>query len=221
MFKLLAIAWKDTLLRFSSRTELLFFLILPIVFIFMLGGGIGRGAGQGDTRLPILLVDPAPGSISAEIRSALDASQTVRYTPATLAEAEQALSDNDVVAALIIPADLEAEAPDRGLELRLASNNPNRLAVEQAVQAAITRVGQPLEVAQAVTDEAERRRGFADDAERTAFAGAVADQARRALADTPQRVVTVQASTPDSIVYDPAINQSAGQLITWVFIPLI
>ncbi len=221
MFKLLAIAWKDTLLRFSSRTELLFFLILPIVFIFMLGGGVGQGAGQGDTRLPILLVDPAPGPLSAEIRSALDASQTVRYTTATLAEAEQALTDNEAVAVLIVPTGLSMETREGALELRLAANNPNRLAVEQAVQAAVTRVGQPLGVAQAVTAEAERWRAFDDADERAGFFEAVADQARQALAEAPKRVVTTRASTSDSVDYDPATNQTAGQLITWVFIPLI
>ncbi len=40
MRKLTAIAWKDALVRFSSRSELLFFLVLPLVFTFLIGGGL-------------------------------------------------------------------------------------------------------------------------------------------------------------------------------------
>ena len=36
--KILAIAWKDAIIRFSSRSEILFFLVLPIVFTLILGG---------------------------------------------------------------------------------------------------------------------------------------------------------------------------------------
>jgi len=50
MNKIIAIAWKDALLRFASRTELLFFIVLPVVFTFLLGGGLGGGAGEGRRR---------------------------------------------------------------------------------------------------------------------------------------------------------------------------
>ncbi len=48
---ILAIAWKDTRVRFSSRSELLIFLILPVAFTFILSGGGGArhspgGAGE-------------------------------------------------------------------------------------------------------------------------------------------------------------------------------
>ena len=40
------------------------------------------------------------------------------------------------------------------------------------------------------------------------------------MAEAPVRVAEIRGSTPN-IVYDPRANSSAGQLITWVFIPLI
>jgi ABC-2 type transport system permease protein len=38
--------------------------------------------------------------------------------------------------------------------------------------------------------------------------------------DAPERVTVVEGTPPDQVEYDPRTNTSAGQLITWVFIPL-
>src|SRR5215813_14865643 len=38
--------------------------------------------------------------------------------------------------------------------------------------------------------------------------------------DVPDRIKVIEGSTPDQVDYDPRANSSAGQLITWVFIPL-
>jgi len=53
MLKIFAIGWKDNIVRFSARSELLFFLVLPLVFTFLLGGaGVG-----GSSQIAILVVD--------------------------------------------------------------------------------------------------------------------------------------------------------------------
>ena len=46
MKKIFAIAWKDTLMRFTGWSEWLFFLILPIVFTLVLAGGTGGRNGR-------------------------------------------------------------------------------------------------------------------------------------------------------------------------------
>jgi hypothetical protein len=38
MKKIFAIAWKDAIVRFASSSELLFFIVLPLVFTFLLAG---------------------------------------------------------------------------------------------------------------------------------------------------------------------------------------
>jgi len=38
MKKIFAIAWKDTIIRFASSSELLFFIVLPIIFTFLIAG---------------------------------------------------------------------------------------------------------------------------------------------------------------------------------------
>ena len=76
MKKILNIIWKDTILRFSSKSELLFFLILPIIFTFILAGGTGNQGA--DNRIRLLVVDQAQSPLSAQIIAELEKSETVR-----------------------------------------------------------------------------------------------------------------------------------------------
>ncbi len=221
MLKTWAIAWKDALIRFSSRMELLFFIVLPMVFTLLLGGGLGMGAGQQDGRLPIAVINNAGSPLADEMIAALDASTTVRATVYEAAAADKALDDKDVLAVLDIPATFVAGGQDLALELRSADNDTNILAIEQAVNAAAARAGQALAAAQAVTDQADELRSFADQAERQTFFDDAQSKARALLDEAPSRVDVVVAAVADPIAYEPAENQSAGQLITWVFIPLI
>ncbi len=221
MLKTWAIAWKDALIRFSSRMELLFFIVLPMVFTLLLGGGLGMGAGQQDGRLPIAVINNAGSPLADEMIAALDASTTVRATVYEAAAADKALDDKDVLAVLDIPATFVAGGQDLALELRSADNDANILAIEQAVNAAAARAGQALAAAQAVTDRANELRSFADQAERQTFFDDAQSKARALLDEAPSRVDVVVAAVADPIAYEPAENQSAGQLITWVFIPLI
>src|SRR3972149_1771702 len=70
MSSLLAIARKDLLIRFSSRSEWLFFLILPLAFTAILGGGFAFG-GDDDPRLPLLVVGEDNSALSAPARAGL------------------------------------------------------------------------------------------------------------------------------------------------------
>jgi len=70
MRQILAIAWKDALVRFSSRSELLFFIVLPVVFTLILSGGLAK-LGQSDDRVPVLVVDQDHSALSAELLQAL------------------------------------------------------------------------------------------------------------------------------------------------------
>lgn len=221
MYKIIAIAWKDALVRFASRMELLFFIILPVVFTFLLGGGLGGGAGEADSRLPIAIVDQAGSPLAAELRAALADSPTVRVTEVDEAAAEAALDSKDVVAVLVIPAGFDSDGQDLALELRAAGNEINALAVEQAINAAAARAGQSLAAATAITAQAAELRAFADTAERQSFFDSAQSRARTLLAEAPGRLKTTLGATADPIAYEPAANQSAGQMITWVFIPLI
>jgi ABC-2 type transport system permease protein len=220
MIKILAIAWKDTLLRFESWSRWLFFLILPIVFTVVLAGG----TGSSDSRVRLAVVDQANSPLSADLVAALGKSQAVRPDLLTLAQAESQFSQRSVSAVLIIPAGFDLAHLEQGsiqLELRQQPNNMNAMIAQRAVQSVISRVSAAADIANSSVAAAERIRPFATAADRQAYFNEALVQARSQLAEAPNRVAESKGSTKDTIDYDPRANSSAGQLITWVFIPLI
>ena len=75
MRKIFAIAWKDTLVRFTSPAEWLFFLILPLLFPIILSAGTGP---QEDQRIKFYVVDQARTEFSENLISSLDESTSTR-----------------------------------------------------------------------------------------------------------------------------------------------
>jgi len=225
--KITALAWKDTIIRFSSRTELLFFLILPIVFTLLLSGGASSNQnGDVDNRVPLLLVNRDDSEPAAMLVETLASSDVVRIDEQPLAEAETLFADEQAPALLVIPAGF-GEAILGGetavLELRQLPDNNNATAADRAVQTAVSAVSRPWAAARASVQEADRLEAFPDEAARRAYFQQATALAESLLADEPERIVVTQpeAALGEASTYDQAAQQSAGQLITWVFIPLL
>jgi len=222
MKKILTIIWKDTLLRFSSRSELLFFLILPVVFTFILAGGTGNQGG--DNRIRLLVADQAQSPLSAQIIAELGKSETVRPDVLTLDNAEKEFESRNASALLVIPAGCDSETLRTGrivLDLRQMPDNLNAQAAQRAVQAVLYRLGSAVSIARDAVIEAEKIRPFASDSDRQTYFETALDSSQTLMNTAPDRVTAVLAGTKDPIDYDPRANSSAGQMITWVFIPLI
>ena len=217
MRKIIAIIWKDMLVRFSSGAEWLFFIILPVVFTFIIGGGFGEAPGS-DNRIRLLVADEAKSPLAADLLAALEKSSTVRADILPRAQAETAFTDNKAAALLIIPAHFDTKL---ALELRTQPNNLNGHAAERAVFAVAGEVGLATTIATNSLAEAERRRPFANDAARQEYFAASFTQAQTLLAAAPRRLEITRPPTPQRTRYNPAAQASAGQLITWVIIPLI
>ena len=221
MKKILAIAFRDIRSRFSSFMDWLFFLILPIVFTLVLAGGTGS---RSDNRVLLVVVDQAQTPLSAELISTLEKSESVRPQLTNLKDGEYKFDARQVSALLIIPAGFDQSSLESGtltLELRQQPNNLNALVAQRAIQAVISRVGQAVDIARNSVAAAEAIRPFETSAARQAYFTASLQQAQTLLAEAPDRITESQGNTPDQIQYDPRANSSAGQLITWVFIPLI
>ena len=221
MKKILAIIRKDIRLRFAGPSEWLFFLILPVAFTLILAGGT---AGAGDARIRLLVVDQANTSLSAELIAALGKSEAIRPQVAPLATAESEFSQRRVSAVLVIPAAFDVPQLRAGkaeLELRQQPNNLNALIAYRAVTAVISRLGSAAEIAESSTAEAERIRPFETAAARQAYFDASLAAAQTLLAQSPARIAVVAGTAKDQIEYDAAASSSAGQMITWVFIPLL
>jgi ABC-2 type transport system permease protein len=225
--KLAAIIRKDTILRFEGRSELLFFLILPIVFTYIIGGGMSTGGPGDDPRVVVPVVNEDGGQRADAFLTALAGSDAIRPEAHTRAEAEDLLYGNDVAALLIIPAGFSDALTAEGLLagnqaeviLRSAPNNNVALAVEQEVNRAVGAVARPLLVARDGVQAVESVRPFAGDAARAGFFENALAAAESALSEAPARVAFSVLS--GGAAYDQRAQASAGQLVTWVFIPLL
>lgn len=221
MKKIFAIAWKDAIVRFASPSEWLFFIVLPLVFTFIFAGGVPTG--DEDNRVRLVVVDEAQTDISRQLIEELENSTSVRPDALSLTEAEQEFDSRRVSALLIIPSGLDAESIQNGtaqLDFRQLPNDLDASIAERAVQTAIRRVTSIVSAAIFAVDEAKARGTFESAEAEQAYFNQSLELAKSLQEDAPERVTTIQGNTPDNFDYDPQANVSAGQLITWVFIPL-
>ena len=221
MKKIFAIAWKDAIIRFASSSELIFFIILPVVFTFLLAGG--SPSGNEDPRIRLLVVDEAQTSISQQIIDELENSTAVYPEVVSRDEAQSQFDERRASAVFIIPAGVDIESLQSGsaeVEMLQQPNNLNVTVQERAVLTAIRSVSSAISAAQNAVAQREAKQPFASDAEKQTYFESSLELAQNIQKDAPERVTVVEGSTPDQIEYDPRANSSAGQLITWVFIPL-
>lgn len=222
MKKIFAIAWKDAVIRFASSSELLFFIILPLVFTFLIAGGVP--SGDDDNRIRIVVVDQANNSISQEIIAELNNSTAVRPDVMSLEDAEEEFDSRNASVVLVIPADLDLKSIQDGtaqLDLRQQPNNLDAGIAQRAIQTAVRRVTSAVNAANLAVEEAETRGTFESSMDEQAYFDEAFKLAKSLQEETPERVNVIEGQTEDDIDYDPRANTSAGQLITWVFIPLL
>jgi ABC-2 type transport system permease protein len=221
MKKILAIARKDAIIRFASFSELIFFIILPVVFTFLLAGG--TPSGDEDPRIWLLVVDEAKTAVSQQIITELEHSTAVRPEVLTRQEAQKQFDDRRADAVFFIPAGIDIASLQNGsaeVELLQQPNNLNATVAERAILTAIRRVSSAVSAAQTAVQQREAKQAFASETEKQDYFDSSLKLAQTIQADAPERVTVVQGNTEDQVDYDPRANTSAGQLITWVFIPL-
>ena len=221
MKKILAITLKDTLVRFASPSEWLFFIFLPILFTVILGSATGS---LSDSRVRLPVVDQAQTELSAQLIAELQKSSAVRVEEVSLSKAQSDFDSRRNTAVLIIPPGFTLDAQtETGLSLKMLQqpNNMDALISQQAVQAAVSRISSLADIANQSVAAAEKIKPFASSLERQAYYNIAFTQAQTSLESAPQRLTIAKGNTPNQVQYDPRASTSAGQLITWVFIPLI
>jgi ABC-2 type transport system permease protein len=221
MRRIFAIAWKDAIIRFASPSELLFFIVLPLVFTFLLAGG--TPSGDEDPRNGILVVDEANTAISQRIIGELEMSTAVRPELVTREEAQSLFDDRRADVVFMIPASLDLASIQRGaaeVELLQQPNNINASIAQRAVLTAIRSVSSSISAAQSAVRQRESIQPFASETEKRSYFEASLATAQSLQQESPERVTVIEGNTQDRIEYDPRANSSAGQLITWVFVPL-
>src|SRR4030095_15352350 len=138
-------------------------------------------------------------------------------------EAEEQFDSRRTIAMLAIPAGLDLESIQNGtaqLDFRQLPNNMDASIAERAVQTAVRRVSSVISAANLAVDEAKARGPFESAEAEQAYFNQALELARSLQAESPERVTIIQGNTPDDFAYDPQANVSAGQLITWGFLPL-
>jgi len=221
MQKILSIISKDLKVRFTSLSEWLFFLVLPVVFTVVLAGGT---SGPADSRVRLLVADQAQTQLSAQVIDALVRSDVVHAELLPLAEAEEQFSDRAAAALLVIPAGFDQDQLLEGqaqLELRQQPNSTDALLAGQAVSGAVNQVSSVFNIASKATREAAGIRAFASETERAAYFNAALQAVETQSGAAPDYYTVARGATEDPIDYEPRAASSAGQLITWVFIPLL
>jgi ABC-2 type transport system permease protein len=221
MKKILAISKKDTLIRFASKSEWLFFIILPMLFTFILAGG--TPSGEEDPRIALTVVDEANTSSSRQLVDELNHSSAVRPELTSRQEAQNQFDARRISMVFIIPAGMDLQKLENGsaqVEMLQQPNDMNALVVERAVLTAIRRVSSSISAAQEAVQQRQSIQSFASEAEKQAYFESSLELAQNIQKDAPERVTVRKGITEDQVDYDPRANASAGQLITWVFIPL-
>jgi ABC-2 type transport system permease protein len=222
MKKIFAIAWKDAIIRFASSSELLFFIILPLVFTFLVAGGTPSGAPT-NNRTRLVVVDQANNTISQEIIAELEKSTAAYPDVLSLEDAEADFDARRADAILIIPSGLDLASIQNGiaeLEFRQQPNNMEASIAKRAAQTAIRSVSSSINAANTALDEAKAKGTFESSEAEQAYFDDSLKLAKEMQADAPERIKVIEGNTTDSVQYDPRANSSAGQMVTWVFIPL-
>jgi len=151
-------------------------------------------------------------------------SQAVRPDLMTLAQANSQFSQRSAAAVLTIPLEFDLAHLEQGsipLDLRQQPNNMDAMVAQRAVLSVISRVRSAADIANQSVAKAEQIQPFASASDRQAYFNDAVKQAQSLLSAAPSRMTELKGNTVDPVSYNPRSNSSAGQLITWVFIPLI
>jgi ABC-2 type transport system permease protein len=224
MSKVIAIAWKDIKIRRSGITQLLFFLILPLIFTVLLSGMF---FGSGSNKIVMVVVDEDNTSLSHELVSLLQSSEIVAPSLMTRESGQKAFDNGNASAILVIPSAMEANLKAGqavALDFNLDPTNNNGIAVQQEVQKATSQISRSLAVASISAREAEQITPFADVSQRQAYYDQSLAAAEQQFGTAPTRIIITQpvnALKTQNQQEAQAAQASAGELIIWVFIPLL
>lgn len=215
--KALDITWLYLKMTYSSRSILIFQLLLPVLFTFMVGQGTGGFDGPSSTTVtwPLAVANEDSGRLGAALVEMLSADPNLEVTTIAASEVETAVTTDEAVAALIIPADFSEQlANGRQPALDFYSDPADVQQVqpvEQAVLSAASQLGGAVTAASLSRDVAAELGLFAQDVtEANYFAAAVAE-AQTAWQNPPTAVQVNEDEivvTTENVI-PQGINQSS------------
>jgi ABC-2 type transport system permease protein len=160
--KLLSITWLQVKTTYQERSSLVFGILMPIVFTFVIGIGIsGFGPDEESAQTwQVNVVNQDSGSLSTLLIERMSSNPILDVSLVDQALATAQLEEGDSSATLIIPSEMSIRLLDREtvvLEFRLNAEEPlSAQVVEQAVLAAMNELSSSLDIADASTRIAEQ-----------------------------------------------------------------
>ncbi len=222
IFTIAAQYWRTTLL---SRNVLIFALAMPLIFTFVLGSVLARG--DEPERWPLAVVDQDGSRLSTALAERLQASRELELDRSLdQATAIARTEDDDLVAALVIPAGFGA-AVEAGGQTRLelvtsATQLRPAQSVEQAVSAAVSELTGVVQSAE-IASSAASMLGL-DASEGEDFYTEALDRAQAAWSGQLPVVVAVEAVTrlaSANEIPSGMAQSSPGMLVTFALVFLL
>jgi ABC-2 type transport system permease protein len=206
---------------FRERATFIFGFLMPLIFTFVLGTTLGNAFGGGDggpQSWNLLVVNEDAGIYSTALLDNLQADDSLAITVTNRDDALAKVADNEVVGALIMPANFTQSIQENqpiALDLHISQNNVNEgQLIEQRVGANVNQLVGVLKIAGTSTTIASEIGLFASDDsgdKRTAYTASAQNRAEEAWQNPPILLEIQQATRIEDRQQDipVGIGQSA------------
>ena len=220
MAKILGIIKKDIRLYFASPISLFFFIVLPVMFTVVLAFATGGFGGE----IVLSYVDQANTPLSANLLQLIQEGDGLKTEGIDLVTAQARFAEGNLDAYLVIPADFNTETLLNGSLSVQLFQQPNRTSsqtIYQALRLALTKLTSSQAKLRAVMQMYQTLHPEVSAAELENLTDQLSSEIQLEIANAPSRLIESVSQKGDEVIYDPVTSSSAGQLITWVFIPLV
>ncbi len=202
--KFLDITFKDLYQLFKDWKPVIFLVVAPIIFTLMFGfmfGGFNGPNANTDNRLPIRVLSEEDTPITASILNYLENSSVVRIEQIdkteTLVDLKQAVANEDIAGALVIPAGFSSSVMTNGtiaLTAILDVNTTSGITVQQEIQSAVNRLQTAANTAKQAVDLYAQQKGFTDQAEQDTLYNETFNSTLKAWQTPPVTAVETQTA---------------------------
>ena len=220
MAKLFGIIKKDIRLYFASPISLVFFIVLPVMFTVVLAFATGGFGGE----IVLSYVDQANTPLSANLVQLIQEGDGLKTRGIDLVTAQSQFAEGNLDAYLVIPADFNTETLLNGSLSVQFFQQPNRTSsqtIYRALRLALTKLTSSQAKLRSVMQTYQTLHPEVSAAELENLTDLLSSEIQLEIANAPSRLTESVSQKGDEVIYDPVTSSSAGQLITWVFIPLV
>jgi ABC-2 type transport system permease protein len=227
--RILDLAIKDLKQVFADRKVAFLIVAMPILFTAFFGLLFGGAGTQGDSRLPVGLINHDPSSfVGPTLVELLETSDSVRPVALDEKEAQEAalkVRDGKLAAVVTVPAGFgQAILSDQDARLLVTvdEGSPSGLTASNAIDTAAARLLGALQTAKLSVTAYEDQAAFTDAAARQAYVGQAIGLASTAWKEPPLTLVVEKASAVPQNKSTNSYNQaSPGLLVQFTIWSLI